>query len=191
MCGARIVSVITKGTMETQISKYRYHLWTRPGSRTIELTFFENNTAVINEVSHWTGPVRVEYKFSCLHQPVSKNHGFLRVIKIEDSQADEEIYSEPQIDYGEDIYGLYLSLSDQEMSEVEIVFEYIKLQQPELHLSGNRVLDNMRFTESANWSDTFNLFLFLLPLTNIPEGTDVHKIISGIDKIKLEITDQE
>ncbi len=177
--------------METHPSKYRYHLWTRSGSRTIELTFFGNNTAEIDEVLEGKGSVREEYKFSCLHQPVSKNHGFLRVIKIEDSLTGEEIYSEPHTDYGDDIYGMYLTLSDQDMSEMEIVFEYIKLQQPELHVSGDRVLDNMRFIGSAEWSDTFNLFLFLLPLTNVREGTAVHKIISGIDKMKLEITDQE
>jgi hypothetical protein len=64
------------------------------------------------------------------------------------------------------------------------------MQQPELHVSGDRVLDNMRFIGSAEWSDQFNLFLFLLPLTNVHEGTVVHKIISGIDKMKLETTDQ-
>ncbi|HYA14325.1 MAG TPA: hypothetical protein VEF33_08295 [Syntrophales bacterium] len=172
-------------------SKYRYHLWTRAGSRTIELTFSENNTAEINEVSNWRGPVKGEYKFSCLHQPISENHGFLRVIKIEDIQTGQEIYSEPHIDYGDDIYGLYLSLSAQDVSEEEIVFEYIKLQQPEMHFSGDRVLDNMKFIGSAEWSETFSLFLFLLPMTNIPEDTEVRKIVSGIDKIKLEIADQE
>jgi hypothetical protein len=177
--------------MEKNRSKYRYHIRTRAGERTVELTFSGNNTAEINEVSHWRGPVGGQYKFSCLHQPVSENHGFLRVIKIEDIQAGQEIYSEPHIDYGDDIYGLYLTLSAQDVSEVEIVFEYIKLQQPELHFSGDRVLDNMKFIGSAEWGDTFSLFLFLLPLTNVPEGTEVQKIVSGIDKIKLEIADQE
>ena len=177
--------------METQLFKYRYHVWTKSGSRTIELTFLEDHSAVIDTVTDLKGQPTEKYRLSCLYQPVSENHGFLRAIRIEDSETGEEIYSEPHIDYGDDIYGLYLSLSDQGMPEVEIVFEYIKLQQPELHISGDRILDNMRFTGSAEWSDTFNLFLFILPLTNVPEGTPVHKIISGIDKVKLEITDQE
>ncbi|HVO65244.1 MAG TPA: hypothetical protein VMT12_02085 [Syntrophales bacterium] len=177
--------------MGTNTSKYCYHLRTRAGSRTIELIFSENNTAEISDVSNWRGPVKGEYIFSCLHQPVSENHGFLRVIKIEDIQAGKEIYSEPLIDYGDDIYGLYLSLSAQDVADVEIVFEYIRLRQPELHFSGDRILDNMKFIGSAEWSETFSLFLFLLPLTNIPEDSEVQKIISGFDKIKLELADQE
>ena len=177
--------------MEMNRSKYRYHLWTRAGSRTIELAFSETNTAEIRDVSHWRGSAGGEYKFFCLHQPVSKNHGFLRVIKIEDILTGQEIYSEPNIDYGDDVYGLYLSLSAQGVSDTEIVFEYIKLRQPELNFSGDRALDNMKFIGSAEWGETFSLFLFLLPLTNVPDGTEIQKIVSGIDKIKLEITDQE
>ncbi len=171
--------------METHPTKYRYHIWTRSGSRTIELAFLENNTADMNVVSEGTGYLREEYKLSCLHQPVSDKHGFLRVIKIEDIKTGEEIYAEPFIEYGEDIYGLYLSLSGFDVPEVEIVFEYIKLQQPEMHISGDRTLDNMRFKGSAEWYDTFDLFFFLLPLTNVPEENTVHKFISGLDKIKL------
>ncbi len=171
--------------METHPSKYRYEIWTRAGSCTIELAFVNNNAAHINIASDGMG----SHMFSCLHQSLSKNHGFLRVIKIDDIETGEEIYAEPFVEYGEDIYGLYLSVSGFEVPEVEIVFEYIKLQQSEMHMSGDRTLDNMRFKGSAEWIDTFDMFLFLLPLTNVPEESVVHNLISGIDKIKLTSTD--
>jgi hypothetical protein len=170
--------------------KYRYDIWTRAGSRTIELTFFEDNTAEMIVISEGTGYNQEEYKLSCLHQPVSENHGFLRVLNIEDAGTGEEIYAEAFTEYGEDVYGLYLSLSGFDVPEVEIVYEYIRLQEPEIHMSGDRALDNMRFSGSAEWGDTFDLFLFLLPLTNVPEGNAVHKFISGLDKIKLTSIEQ-
>jgi hypothetical protein len=176
--------------MENTPSKYRLDMWTRAGSRKISLIFFENNTAEMNVCSEATGYNTEKYRLSCLHQPVSEEHGFLRVLKIEDAETDEEIYSERFTEYGEDVYGLYLPISGFDLPDVEILYEYIRLRDPQMHISGDRTLDNMRFTGSAEWNDTFDLFLYLLPLTNVPEESAVHKFISGLDKLKLKSADQ-
>jgi hypothetical protein len=168
--------------MDTAAAHYEYFLRMGSGSITITLHFAGDGTASIDYIARWMGQGEEAYRLSCLHQPLTDYHGFLRVLTIAQA-CSGTIFQESDIDYGDDIYGLHIS--DDMRPEQEIVYEYLILSQPAWHFSGDRVLDDIRLTTGAEWNDTFTLFLFLSDLTRLPQSSEVEAVARQLNHTKF------
>jgi hypothetical protein len=173
--------------MVTTLTQYEHYLRMGSGANNVKLIFCDDGSADIYYSQHWMGNNHLDCKISCLHQPASDNHGFIRVTLIRQLISGVEygdpIYSELSSAYAKDVYGLHVP--EDVRSDSEILYEYLILDKPAWHFSGDQVLDEIRLTTGAEWNDTFTLFLRLIRTEGISENDTASEIAQQLSQLKM------